>query len=77
MRLDPDHVRTLARAITTEDGDASLKVDMAAMRNAQERLSLWELGLLSKALGRAIAATRKSPEQRVLLALFAHREDGE
>lgn len=75
MRLDPDHVRVLSRAIEQDDaGEPVLKVSMAMMRAAHAHLSMWEMGLLSTCLAKAAMGKRLRPEQRVLLALFAHRE---
>lgn len=75
MRLNPDHVRTLARAIEQdEDGETFLKVSMPMMDAARANLSLWEMGLLATCLAKAAMGKRLRPEQRVLLALFAHRE---
>lgn len=71
MRLDLDHVRTLARAFSIdESGEKFLKVDLQAMRAATERLSLWE----AQAIARSAVAKKLTIEQRVILALFAHRE---
>ena len=78
MRLDHDHVRTLAHAFETDEGDGKIfKIDVEFMVLALRRLSFWESGLLSKALTKALTkgadGARLSAEQRVLLALFAHR----
>lgn len=75
MRLDPDHVRVLARAIEKDEhGDPVIKVSIPMMRAASSKLSLWEMGLLSDCLAKAVMGKRLRPEQRVLLALFAHNE---
>ena len=77
MRLDLDHVRTIARALhTDEKGEQTLNIDIDAMCAAVERLSLWEAGLLSSAIARSAVAKKLTIEQRVILALFAHREAG-
>lgn len=70
MRLDQDHVDKLAHAI---DGDGDVKLDIAFMRSAFPRLSMWERGLLIEAITRAISSKKLSREQRVLLALFVHQ----
>jgi hypothetical protein len=75
MRLDREHVRTLARAFEVDkDGERVIKINTRIMRAAIRRLSMWEAGLLSKALARSAAAPRPTIEQRTLLALFAYRE---
>lgn len=75
MRLDPDHIRSMALALSrTDDGEPQIKVSTAMMREARDRLSMWEMGLLATCLAKAASASRLRPEQRVLLALFAHRE---
>lgn len=81
MRLDPEHIRTLRHAIEVDDdGEADLKISIGMMRAAQDHLSTWEVGLLSvclaKAAAKAAAGGRLRPEQRVILALFAHKEPG-
>ena len=74
MRLDPDHVRAIARCIETDaDGETYLKIDIKTMRVVLDRLSLWERGLLSECLEKAARAKRKSRDQRALLAIFSHR----
>jgi hypothetical protein len=78
MRLDHDHVRTIARAFDSDDnGERRFRIDMKALKQAMRRLSLWESGLLSSQLMRAARAKRPSKDQRVLLALFADRGDGQ
>jgi hypothetical protein len=75
MRLDHDHVRTLARSFeTNENGDRMFRVDLKVMKATMKRLSLWERGLVACQLMRAAAAKRPNKDQRALLALFAHRE---
>jgi len=73
MKLDPDHVRKLSRAIThPSEGGPHVKFDVKFMASVFERLSLWEKGLLTNALMRAGSAKRMTIEQRALLALFVH-----
>ncbi len=72
MRLDPDHVQKLSRAIEESPNGPEVKFDLAFMNEAKRRLSLWEMGLLTHALTRASIAKRRSVEQRALLALFVH-----
>lgn len=76
MRLDPAHVRKLARALTTSpQGNAEASFDIAFMTQAFDRLSLWERGLLMQALLRSAGARRRTLEQRALLALFVEGGD--
>ena len=70
MRLDPDHVRKLARAIEQRSNGPQVKFDLSYMDGAMERLTLWEQGVLITALMRSARARRRTPEQRALLALF-------
>jgi hypothetical protein len=80
MRLDHDHIRTLARAFETdENGGRFFSVNIPVMMEAMRRLSLWERGLVVGQLMKAAAAKRPTKDQRALLALFAHRseEDGQ
>lgn len=79
MRLDPEHVRKITSAIETDDaGEHTIKVSLPMMRAARQNLSMWEVGLLSRCLAKAASQAacgrRLRPEQRVLLALMAHRE---
>lgn len=79
MRLDPEHIRTLAHAVEIDPaGDHTIKISLPMMHAARQHLSMWEMGLLSRCLAKAAhhAATgrRLRPEQRVLLALLAHRD---
>lgn len=71
MRLDPDHVRKLDRAISKAP-PPEIDLDIAFMSAAMGRLSLWERGLLTQALLRAATSKRRTLEQRALLALFVH-----
>jgi len=73
MRLDPEHVRKLDRAINHATDE--VKLDVQFMRASLDRLNPWERGLLTDALLRATKAKRRTIEQRVLLALFVH-DDG-
>lgn len=76
MRLDPEHTQKLAQAITTnENGTPEVKLDIEFMRRAMDRLTLWERGLFMHAIMRALAAKRKTIEQRVILAMFVHQDD--
>lgn len=75
MRIDPDHIKKLARAISTINGERRVQLDVAHLHSCMGRLSLWEGGLLMDALMRAAQARKLSREQRVLLALFVHDED--
>lgn len=76
MRLDPEHVRKLARAISkTEKGGPEVALDLGFMGKVMARLSLWERGLLTQAIIRASSAKRKTIEQRIILAMFVHREE--
>lgn len=76
MRLDPEHVRKLSCAIEVkEDGNAEVKFDVVYMTQSMDRLTMWERGLLMKAIMRAVRAKRRTPEQRALLALFVHQEE--
>jgi len=68
MRIDPDHATKVASVI---DGDGSIKIDIAFTSAAFERLNLWERGLLHQVLSKAATTRRLTPEQRLLLALFA------
>jgi hypothetical protein len=77
MRLDHDHVRTIARPFDSDNGERSFRINMTALKQAMRRLSLWEGGLLSSQLMRAARAKRPNKDQRVLLALFADRGDGQ
>ena len=73
MRIDPKHTEKIANAVThDENGDRNFNIDIAFAMSAFERLTLWERGLLPSAIGRAIKAKRPTPEQRLILALFAH-----
>lgn len=74
MRIDPSHVRKLARATEHLSGSPEIKFDILYMEAAMERLTLWERGVLMKALLRAARAKRRSVEHRALLALFVHQE---
>lgn len=74
MRLDPEHVRKIERAVKRAP-PPQVDLDIAFMTKALARLSLWERGLLMQALDRATTARRRTIEQRALLALFVH--DGE
>lgn len=75
MRLDPEHAEKLAQAITTnENGSPEVKLDTEFMRRAMDRLTLWERGLFMHAIMRALAAKRKTVEQRVILAMFVHQD---
>lgn len=75
MRPDPQHVIKLARAIEKKpDGTPDVKFDLAYMDDAMSRLTMWEQGVLLKALMRAARAKRRSVEHRALLALFVHQE---
>jgi hypothetical protein len=77
MRLDHDHVRTIARAFDSDDnGERRFRINMTALKQAMRRLSLWESGLLSAQLMRAARTKRPNKDQRVLLALFADRGEG-
>ena len=71
MRLDPHHVDKIKSAMT-EDG--IVKIDIGFMAAAMGRLSPWECGLLASALAKAASNKRRTPEQRVLLALFVHSD---
>lgn len=73
MRLDPEHVQKINRAFN-DVGD--VKLDIPFMSEAMGRLNMWERGLLAHSLLKAACNKRRSPEQRVLLALFVHAEDG-
>jgi len=76
MRLNPEHVKKLARAFEIgPDGERHVKIDIEAMLAASLRLSLWERGLLWERLLMAAKAKRVSKDQRVLLALFASTDD--
>lgn len=71
MRLDPDHVRKLSKAIKRSP-PPEVNLDMPFLRTAMDRLSLWERGLFMDALMRAANSKRRTMEQRALLALFVH-----
>lgn len=77
MRLDPDHVRKLAKAISGGH-PPFVDLDVKHLTSCMDRLSLWEGGLLIDALMRAATAKKLTKEQRVLLALFVrdHAEGG-
>jgi hypothetical protein len=51
-----------------------VKFDVDFMNKSMDRLTMWERGLLMKAIMRAVRAKRRTPEQRALLALFVHQE---
>tara|TARA_R110000868_G_scaffold109725_1_gene297987 strand:- start:430 stop:681 length:252 start_codon:yes stop_codon:yes gene_type:complete len=70
MRLDPEHVERLRVAISANDGNQSVELDMSHLSASLHRLSLWEGGLLIDSLMRAAQSQKLSREQRVLLALF-------
>lgn len=71
MRVDPQHAKKLDSAITVNDAGApEVKIDVDYMDAIKDRLSLWEQGLLMKALIRSVRSRRRTPEQRALLALF-------
>lgn len=71
MRLDPKHIKKITRAMTVDvDGQEMVTLDIAYMRQALDRLTLWERGLLIKSVMKAAVSKKKSVEQRVLLALF-------
>ena len=75
MRVDPQHVEKLSRAIDRPvGGDPIVSLDISFMQAAFDRLTLWERGALSQVLMRASMAKRLSLEQRILLALFVHQE---
>jgi len=77
MRLDPDHVKKLARAFTTtHEGGTSVNINIDFIATAMDRLNMWERGLLHRVLAKAASAKKLSPEQRVLLALFTHDGSG-
>ena len=71
MRLDPEHVRKIDRAVRTAP-PAEIDLDIDFMSKAMSRLSLWERGLLMQAILRSSTAKRRTLEQRALLALFVH-----
>ena len=77
MRLDHDHIRTLARSFETDENGDRIKVlvDLEVLKSTMMRLSLWERGLVATQLMQAAAAKRPTKDQRALLALFAHREE--
>ena len=75
MRLDPEHVRKIERAVKRTP-PPEMKMDIAFTKVAMGRLSLWERGLLMQALERAATASRRTIEQRALLALFVHDDGG-
>ena len=78
MRLDPNHIRRIERAVRKSPPTADLALQFLAL--AMSRLSLWERGLLMQAIDRATMARRRTIEQRILLALFVHdpeRHEGE
>lgn len=77
MRLDREHVEKIERAVQGSGDEAVLALDIPFMRAAFGRLSLWERGLFTHAICRAVRAKRKTPEQRLILALFAHDEGGD
>lgn len=75
MRIDPEHTRKLARAFgRNTDGTRFVKLDLPFLASVLGRLTLWERGLLNDRITKAAAARRRSLEQRLLLALFAHTE---
>lgn len=76
MRLDQEHSDKLARAIDGVGDEAKFNLDIAFTKEAFDRLSLWERGLFTLALTRAVRAKRKTAEQRLILALFAHDDGG-
>ena len=78
MRLDPEHVEKMSRAISKDDdGDQVISIDIDFMVKALHRLSLWERGLLTQAIARSTKAKRLTVEQRVILALFVGGVDDE
>lgn len=77
MRLDREHVEKIERALHGSGDDAVLMLDIPFMRTAFDRLSVWERGLFAQAICRAVRAKRKTAEQRLILALFAHDDGGD
>lgn len=76
MRIDPEHTRKISRAFgRNTDGSRFVKIDIPFMAAVFERLTLWERGLLNDRITKAAAARRRTPEQRLLLAMFAHTEN--
>jgi hypothetical protein len=75
MQLDPEHVSILSNAFSLDDdGQKVARFDIPFMMAAVQRLNLWERGLLMQVLLKAANANRKTPEQRLVLALFVHRD---
>ena len=74
MRIDTEHRKTIATSIIQTANGPKLRMDLEALDQAKERLSLWEVGLMMACLVKASIAKRKSREQRVLLALFGARD---
>lgn len=72
MRLDPEHVEAITKARTDDGG---FRLSPERLRILTEHLSVWEHGLAMRALNRAMSAKRLTREQRVLLALFIHRDE--
>jgi hypothetical protein len=57
MRLDHDHVRTIARAFDSDDnGERRFRINMKVLKRAMRRLSLWERGLVTTQLMQAAAS---------------------
>ena len=78
MRLDPEHIAKLSRAISTaHDGGRHVDLDVEYLNNSLARLSLWEGGLLIDTLMRAAQSRKLNKAQRALLALFVHPHDNE
>lgn len=77
MRLDPEHVRVLSKALTIDPntGKEYASFDIEFMTTALFRLNPWERGLFTKVLLKAALAKRKTKAQRAILALFVNRED--
>ena len=65
MQLDPDHVKVLAQALSTDEtGKEFVNFDIEFMLTALFRLNPWERGLLTQVLFEAAIANPKTNAQR-------------
>ena len=74
MNIDRRHQAIMKRAISTnENGEPSIAIDLASARVVLDRLTLWEVGLITRCVKDAAMATKPSADQRALLSIFAYR----
>jgi hypothetical protein len=74
MKIDKRHQSMMTRAIrTSQDGEPFIAIDLAAAKSVLDRLTLWEVGIITKCVREAARTTHPSLDQRALLAIFAYR----